>query len=76
MRHGKKVAKLGRPADQRRALVRSLTTEVLRHGKIRTTVVRLVSSDATVCQGILLGTYEHIMFSSPFCCAIRHSQFA
>ena len=41
MRHGKRVARLARPADQRKALVRNLTTEVLRHGKIRTTVVRL-----------------------------------
>ena len=40
MRHGKRVAKLGRPADQRKALVRTLTTEVLRHGKITTTATR------------------------------------
>ncbi|KAK9800245.1 hypothetical protein WJX73_005522 [Symbiochloris irregularis] len=40
MRHGKKLARLGRPADQRKALVRNLTTEVLRHGKIRTTAVK------------------------------------
>ena len=39
MRHGKKLAKLGRPADQRKALLRSLTTELLRHGKIKTTKV-------------------------------------
>ena len=36
---GKRMAKLGRPADQRKALVRSLTTEVLRHGRITTTKV-------------------------------------
>merc|ERR1712012_1023247 len=40
MRHQKKIAKLGRPADQRKALIRGLVTEVLRHGKITTTVVR------------------------------------
>ncbi|CAG9466409.1 unnamed protein product [Pedinophyceae sp. YPF-701] len=40
MRHGKRVAKLGRPADQRKALIRTLTTEVLRHGRIKTTVTR------------------------------------
>jgi large subunit ribosomal protein L17 len=34
------VKKLGRPADQRKALVRALTTEVIRHGKIRTTLVK------------------------------------
>jgi len=39
MRHGCKDPKLGLPADQRRALVRSLVTEVIRHGKITTTKV-------------------------------------
>ena len=37
MRHGVRKARLGRPADQRKALVRSLVTEVLRHGRITTT---------------------------------------
>ena len=37
MRHRKKLAKLGRPADQRKALMRSLTTELLRYGRIKTT---------------------------------------
>lgn len=40
MRHGVKKARLGRPADQRKALVRGLVTEVLRHGKITTTKPR------------------------------------
>ncbi|KAL3142745.1 Plastid ribosomal protein L17 large ribosomal subunit [Trebouxia sp. C0009 RCD-2024] len=40
MRHGNKKAKLGRPADQRKALLRALTTELLRHGKIKTTKVK------------------------------------
>lgn len=40
MRHRKKVARLGRPADQRKALMRSLTTELFRHGEIRTTKVK------------------------------------
>ena len=40
MRHGKKVNRLSRPADQRKALLRSLTTEVVRHGRIRTTLVK------------------------------------
>lgn len=39
MRHRKKLPKLNRPADQRKALLRSLTTETLRHGKITTTKV-------------------------------------
>lgn len=37
MRHGKRVPKLNRPPDQRRALLRGLTTEILRHGRIKTT---------------------------------------
>jgi large subunit ribosomal protein L17 len=40
MRHGNKTARLGRPADQRKALIRGLVTEVLRHGKITTTKTR------------------------------------
>lgn len=39
MRHQKRVPRLGRPADQRKALIRGLVTEVLRHGKITTTKV-------------------------------------
>jgi large subunit ribosomal protein L17 len=31
---------LGRPADQRKALLRSLTTELIRHGRITTTLVK------------------------------------
>lgn len=40
MRHGRRIARLGRPADQRRALLRGLTTELLRHGRIKTTQAR------------------------------------
>ncbi|MFN8670691.1 MAG: 50S ribosomal protein L17 [Candidatus Sericytochromatia bacterium] len=40
MRHRKKVAMLGKPADQRRALLRSLATEVIKHGQIMTTETR------------------------------------
>merc|ERR1712113_770705 len=40
MRHGIRTKRLGRPADQRKALIRSLVTEVLTHGKIKTTSVR------------------------------------
>lgn len=39
MRHGNKVKHLGRPQDQRKALIRSLVTEVIRHGQIKTTKV-------------------------------------
>lgn len=40
MRHRCRVPQLSKPADQRRALLRSLTTELLRHGQITTTLVR------------------------------------
>lgn len=40
MRHRKGFNPLGKPADQRKALLRSLTTEVIRHGRIKTTLVR------------------------------------
>lgn len=40
MRHGCRVPLLGKPADQRRALLRALTTELLRHGRITTTKTR------------------------------------
>merc|ERR1719265_530310 len=40
IRHGVKLKKLNRPADQRKALLRGLTTEVIRHGRVRTTLIR------------------------------------
>lgn len=40
MRHCCRVKKLSKPADQRRALLRSLATELIRHGKITTTLIR------------------------------------
>ncbi len=40
MRHRCRVPMLGRPADQRKALLRSLTTELIRHGRITTTLVK------------------------------------
>ncbi|MGL4884422.1 MAG: 50S ribosomal protein L17 [Waterburya sp.] len=40
MRHRCKVPRLGLPADQRKALLRSLATEVIRHGQIKTTQTR------------------------------------
>eukprot|EP00804_Cyclotella_cryptica_P010410 CCRYP_018147-RA/>CCRYP_018147-RA protein AED:0.45 eAED:0.45 QI:125/1/1/1/0/0/2/227/155 len=40
MRHRKRVALLNKPADQRKALLRALTTEIIRHGRIKTTLVR------------------------------------
>ena len=40
IRHANKLKKLNRPADQRKAMMRSLTTELIRHGRIRTTLRR------------------------------------
>lgn len=40
MRHRCRVPNLGKPADQRRALLRALTTELIRHGRITTTKTR------------------------------------
>ena len=63
MRHGNKKAKLGRPADQRKALLRSLTTELLRHGKIKTTKVtpyRHNIQGAVALQGMLTITVLHV----------------
>ena len=48
MRHRCRVPQLGKPADQRRALLRALTTELIRHGRIKTTKRRakVVRSEA------------------------------
>ncbi|MEX0267699.1 MAG: 50S ribosomal protein L17 [Leptolyngbya sp.] len=40
MRHRCNVPLLGKPADQRKALLRALTTELIRNGRIKTTKVR------------------------------------
>ena len=40
MRHRCRVPKLGKPADQRKALLRALTTELIRHGRVTTTKAR------------------------------------
>lgn len=40
MRHRCRVHQLSKPADQRRALLRALTTEVIRNGRITTTRTR------------------------------------
>jgi large subunit ribosomal protein L17 len=40
MRHGVRTKRLGRPADQRKAIIRSLVTQVLTHGTIKTTATR------------------------------------
>ena len=40
MRHRCRVPELGLPADQRKALLRSLATELIRNGQIKTTKTR------------------------------------
>jgi large subunit ribosomal protein L17 len=40
MRHGRKVPELGKPADQRKAMLRALTTQLIRNGQITTTKAR------------------------------------
>jgi len=40
MRHRCRVPQLGKPADQRKALLRALTTELIRHGRVTTTKTR------------------------------------
>ncbi len=40
MRHRCRVPQLSKPADQRRALLRALTTELIRNGRIKTTKTR------------------------------------
>ncbi len=38
MRHGKRVPKLGRTAAHRKAMLRNQVTDLLRHGRIKTTL--------------------------------------
>jgi len=60
--HGRRVPRLGRPADQRRALLRSLTTELIRHGRIKTTTVKAKAMRKHVDHMITLakgGTLHH-----------------
>ena len=54
--HGKSgFKKLSLPADQRKALLRSLTTECIRHGRITTTFVRAKEVRKHVDRMITLG---------------------
>jgi large subunit ribosomal protein L17 len=60
--HGMGFNRLSRPADQRKALLRGLTTEVIRHGRIRTTIVRAKALRKRVDHIITLakkGTQHH-----------------
>lgn len=54
MRHRCRVPQLGKPRDQRRALMRALATELIRHGRITTTKVRAKAVRAEVEKMITL----------------------
>jgi large subunit ribosomal protein L17 len=54
MRHRCRVAQLGKPADQRKALLRALTTETIRHGRITTTKIRAKAVQAEVDRMVTL----------------------
>lgn len=54
MRHRCRVPQLSLPADQRKALLRSLTTELIRHGRITTTKVRAKAVQAQADKMITL----------------------
>ncbi len=47
--------KLGRPTDQRRALLRGIVTEVIKHGKVNTTLFRAKEARKIVDKMITLG---------------------
>ena len=48
MRHRCKVPQLGLPADQRKALLRSLATQLIRHGQITTNLAKAKAVRAEV----------------------------
>lgn len=54
MRHRRRVPHLGLPADQRKALLRSLATELIRHGQIKTTKTRAKAIRSVVDKMITL----------------------
>ncbi|KAJ9185509.1 hypothetical protein P3X46_005139 [Hevea brasiliensis] len=56
MRHGRRVPKLNRPPDQRRALLRGVTTQLLKHGRIKTTSARASAMRNYVDKMITLAT--------------------
>ncbi|WAS05877.1 50S ribosomal protein L17 [Gloeomargaritales cyanobacterium VI4D9] len=54
MRHGRRIPRLSKPADQRKALLRTLTTALLRYGRITTTRARAKAIRAEVDHMITL----------------------
>jgi large subunit ribosomal protein L17 len=67
MRHRKRLPKLGKPADQRKALLRSLTTQLLLHEEIITTLPRaraLVSEASRVITWAKRGDVHAVRLAS------------
>lgn len=60
MRHQVPRHRLGRPADQRKALLRALTTELLRHDEIVTTLAKAKAVQPEVERIITLGKKGHV----------------
>jgi large subunit ribosomal protein L17 len=54
MRHQKKRHLLGRPADQRKAVLRALTTAALRHDRIETTEAKAKAAVSVIEEMITL----------------------
>ncbi|MDB9495208.1 50S ribosomal protein L17 [Spirulina major CS-329] len=54
MRHRCRVPELGRPADQRKAMLRALTTQLIRNGQIKTTKARAKAVRSTADKMITL----------------------
>ena len=64
--HANKLKKLNRPADQRKALLRGLTTELIRHGRIKTTTIRCKELRKTTDHIIQLAKGASASLSSSF----------
>jgi large subunit ribosomal protein L17 len=60
MRHRKPGNRLGRPADQRKAVLRALATELLRHNEIITTVAKAKAVRPQVEKIITTGKEGHV----------------
>lgn len=60
MRHRKPGNQLGRPYDQRKALLRSLATELLRHDEIITTVAKAKAVRSEVEKIITSGKHAYL----------------
>ena len=66
MRHRCRVPKLGKPADQRKALLRALTTELVCHGRITTTLIRAKAMRSEVEKMVTLANSIRVVMVSRF----------